>query len=349
MNGTNGSHNMKSVYILILNWNGWGDTIECLESVFRLDYPNYRVIVCDNASSDGSLGKIQAWAEGRLDAYVSAGQSLRHFLFPPLPKPIYYAVYDRIEAETGGKRSYFPALTLIQTGANLGFAGGNNVGLRHALARDDFDFVWLLNNDTVVKPDALTFMVKRMAERPDAGMCGSLLPYYDEPLITWASGGGVYNRWLGRSNNIDVNKSITVISSRIEVETSMVYLAGASMLVLKKFILDIGLMTEDYFLFYEEIDWSMRGKHSYSLAFSPESRVYHKVGRSIGTAGKDTVAYQRAVCLTIKNRILFTARFFPIALPTIMLICFADLINMVGTICWNRVLSKVKSNSSKEV
>ena len=339
---------MKRVYILILNWNGWGDTIECLESVFRLDYPDFRVIVCDNDSGDGSMEKIQAWAEGKLDVYVPVRQTLRHLSFPPQPKPIDYVVYDRSEAEAGEVKSNTLALTLIQTGANLGFAGGNNVGMRYALLQDDFDFVWLLNNDTVVKPDALSWMVKRMEECPDAGMCGSSLPYYDEPNVMWASGGGIYNRWLARSHSIDANKSIAEISSQEQVETRMVYLAGASMLVLKKFILDIGLMAEDYFLYFEEIDWSMRGKRSYSLAFSPESTVYHKVGRSIGTAGKHTAAYQRAVCLTMKNRIRFTAKFFPAALPPTIVISFFDLIAMAGTICWNRVLSKVKYNRSKE-
>jgi len=58
--------NQPSVYVVILNWNGWQDTIECLESVFRLDYPSFRVIVCDNGPRDGSPEHIRAWAEGSL-------------------------------------------------------------------------------------------------------------------------------------------------------------------------------------------------------------------------------------------------------------------------------------------
>ncbi len=68
-------------------------------------------------------------------------------------------------------------MILIQTGANLGFAGGNNVGMRYALARGDFAYVWLLNNDTIIESGALSRMVQRMEKKPEAGMCGSLMPF----------------------------------------------------------------------------------------------------------------------------------------------------------------------------
>src|SRR3972149_2191038 len=88
-------------YIIILNYNGWADTIECLESVFRNDYPDYRVIVCDNNSQDGSLEYIKAWAEGRLNAPVPRNLLWEHS-FPPVPKPVLYVEYNRVQAEAGG-------------------------------------------------------------------------------------------------------------------------------------------------------------------------------------------------------------------------------------------------------
>src|SRR5262245_145377 len=89
------------VHVLILNWNGWRDTIECLETVFRLEYSNFQVIVCDNASSDGSVNNILAWANGRLDASI-ANDNLRHLASTPLPKPIASVELDRADAELGG-------------------------------------------------------------------------------------------------------------------------------------------------------------------------------------------------------------------------------------------------------
>lgn len=308
---------MKRVYILILNWNGWGDTIECLESVFRLDYPDFRVIVCDNASGNGSIEKIQAWADGRLNAYIPVAHRLRELSFPPLPKPVRYVMYDRTEAEKGGDFSADSDLIMIETGANLGFAGGNNVGLRYALARDDFDFVWLLNNDTVVMPDALTWMVRRMEERPDAGMCGSLMPYYDAPELVWTAGGGTFNQWLAKSCSLDDRLPVAAISSRSEIEKRMDYVAGASLLVSRPYLLKTGLMSEDYFLYFEEPDWYFRGRRSFTLAYAEKSVVYHKVG--VSTAVYDEEKERGAENYFFRNQIAITKKFLPAALPLVLL------------------------------
>ena len=111
---------MKKVCVLIVNWNGWKDTIECLESVFRNDYSNYQVVVCDNGSLDGSMEHIKAWAQGELDIYLPKNDQLRVLSFPPVSKPVRYVQYDRKEAETGGKPwADDIRLILIQTSANL--------------------------------------------------------------------------------------------------------------------------------------------------------------------------------------------------------------------------------------
>ena len=68
---------MEAVYIILLNWNGWKDTCQCLESVLRSDYPNFRVIVCDNRSTDGSMQKIKDWAEGKVTADEKISEKLK--------------------------------------------------------------------------------------------------------------------------------------------------------------------------------------------------------------------------------------------------------------------------------
>lgn len=271
------------VAVVILNWNGWRDTIECLESVFRLEYPNYRVIVCDNGSEDGSLDRIRAWAEGRLTA-ATDGPAWEKLVSGAVPKPVMFVEYSRREAEAGGDPGQDFPLTLIQTGANLGFAGGNNVGLRYVLARDEFDYVWLLNNDTVVRPDALSSLEKRMRERPDAGMCGSTLVYYHQPDSVQAWGGGTYDRLLGVSRHLGVGAPITEIPDMARVEAEMAYVIGASMLVRCDMLRTVGLMSEAYFLYYEEIDWAIRACRRYTLAYAASSVVYHKEGEAIGSS-----------------------------------------------------------------
>ena len=139
------------VYVILLNWNGWKDTIHCLESLFRSDYSDYRVIVCDNASTDGSMEKIKAWAEGKVMPDEELNDQLKPLVFPPVAKPIAYVEYNRAEAEAGGNGSEKNTpLVLIQNGSNDGFSAGNNVGIRYALKKNA-DYIWLLNNDTVVK------------------------------------------------------------------------------------------------------------------------------------------------------------------------------------------------------
>ena len=87
------------VYILILNYNGWADTIECLESVLKSDCPNYQVIIIDNNSSDNSIEYIKAWAEENLDIWVSPDNILRRLSYPPVKKPLPYVYYSKEEAE----------------------------------------------------------------------------------------------------------------------------------------------------------------------------------------------------------------------------------------------------------
>lgn len=303
------------VDIVILNWNGWKDTIECLESVFRLDYNNYRVIICDNNSSDGSLEHIKAWADGRLDVYMDSSSALRIHSFPPITKVIKYRQYDRKEAETGGSVDDVDCpLILIETGGNLGFAGGNNVGLRYCLARDDFDHIWLLNNDTVVSQSALTELISTMHHKPDNGMCGSLLINYHQPGYIQAAG-GTFNMRLARGTHIFTGIPVTTTICETELLDRLSYTVGASMLVSRSFLKTVGLLCEDYFLYFEEIDWAMRARGRYSLAIAITSHVYHKEGASIGQPRNNSPAFY----LYQLNRLRFTSRFFCKNVPIVAL------------------------------
>lgn len=316
---------MAQVYIILVNWNGWSDTIECLESIFRNNYLPFQVIVCDNGSTDGSLAHIKAWAEGRLNVYLPQKTRLRSLSWPPVDKPLAYAEYGREEAEKGGITGHESPLVLIDNIDNVGFAGANNVCLRYALARGDCAFVWLLNNDCVIMPDALTRLVARMAENPAAGMCGSSLLHYRQPDKIQALGGGWYCKWLGLPWHLGRLKKSADAINLTQVERWMNYVVGASVLVSRQLLEEVGLMCEDYFLYFEEADWAMRSKGRFSLAYAPLSVVYHKIGSSIGT--RTNPAAKSIVCdyFNIRNRIVFTRKFFPEALPTVYLTLLGEL------------------------
>lgn len=308
---------LAKVYIVLVNWNGWQDTIECLESVFRNNYGNYRVVVVENGSRDDSHERIKCWAAGELPASVCDAGPLKSLTDPPVPKPVQYVEYDRSTAERGGEPGMEPPLILIRSESNCGFAGGNNIALRYALARCDFTYAWLLNNDTVIAPDALSAMVRRMEDCPGAGMCGSLLPYYDRPDIIWTQGGGTFNRWFARSacigNGLPLNEGL----ARNMVERLMKYVAGASLLVTREFLEEVGLMCEDYFLYNEEPDWAFRGSRRYTLVYTPESIVYHKVGMSTnkGFDLKEDIDFPEDY--VFRSSLKFTRTFFPCALPVV--------------------------------
>lgn len=300
------------VYIVLVNWNGWQDTIECLESVFRLDYPNFTVVVCDNASSDDSPAQIKSWAAGTT-VVRAKNPALAVLVEPAIIKPVEWVEYDRVIAEAGGNPEIDARLVLIQTGGNLGFAGGNNVGMRFALAHDDCTHVWLLNNDTVVPTDSLTHLVARGATCAEVGMIGSTVLFYGKPDTVQALGGAQYSRLGASVSPIGLmSSSATVALQSGNVEASLSYVFGASMLVTRRFLLSVGLMTEDYFLFFEELDWAQRGaSRGFRLGFAPASVVYHKAGASTGSADET----EFAVYFMTRNRLLFIRRFSPLYLP----------------------------------
>jgi GT2 family glycosyltransferase len=299
-------------YCILLNWNGWRDTIECLESLFRLNDLDYRVVVCDNSSSDPSMEKIGEWARGEIEAN-SANPQLQRLICPPVAKPIPYRELTREEAESG-TADCDARLVLIQNGANLGFAGGNNVGLRYALSDADCSFFWMLNNDTVVEADALAAMVRHMQEHPDIGLCGSLNLSYRDPNAVQAEGGMRYSRWTGRVPKRP-RRTIDDLTSTL---ARMDYVNGASMLASRAFLERVGLMEESYFLYFEEMDWAMRAKGKFRLGYARESIIYHKEGAAIGTnqdRRKRSLVSEKYLS---RNRVLFTRRFVPWALPSVI-------------------------------
>ena len=136
------------VAVLILNWNNWVDTIECLESVFRINYPNYQVIIIDNGSTDNSVDKIIKWAEGKQETMTPLPSHPLYYLsHPPVLKPILYIEYDKEEAENGGEvkkeielstkliNGKFKSMIIIRLDKNLGFSAGNNVGIKYVLKK----------------------------------------------------------------------------------------------------------------------------------------------------------------------------------------------------------------------
>jgi hypothetical protein len=325
---------VKRVAILVLNWNNWSDTLECLESLFRLDYPEYQVVVCDNGSTDSSVEKISEWATGSLES--PASPSFPGGADTPCLKPVPMVVVERLAAEQGAPVN--ESLLIVRNDTNLGFAGGNNVGLRYILSNGGFDYCWILNNDTVVAHDALCQLIARMETVAAPGLCGSTLLEYKYPNRVNAYGGAVYSRMFGLAWHLGRGRRWPHRIARQRVERRMDYVVGASMFVSRAFLETVGLLEEDYFLYFEELDWALKARNRFSLSWAPDSLVYHKVGSTIGTSSHPARKSWISDFYTLRNRILFTRRYYPWALPTVYLGMFAAILLRLVFGQWRRVV-----------
>jgi len=275
------------VHIVILNWNGWRDTVECLDSLRALEGVAHRVIVCDNGSTDDSLTHMRSWArEKGVETLEIDGASAAT---PP----------EVVSAE----------LVLVDNGGNIGFAAGNNTGVRFALAREETTHVWLLNNDTIGDPRAPVALDGRMSGEADVGVCGSLVKFYDDPRVIQFIGGCRFDfrsgigamgegRYLRDSETIDFR----------DVERTLDYITGCTMLVSRAFLEDVGLMEESYFLYYEEVDWAIRYRDRWRHVVAEESIVLHKEGSSIGSASMTRAASPMSDYYMARSKLRFMSR-----------------------------------------
>lgn len=296
------------VYIILVNWRGYADTIECLESLLRIAAPEFRVIVVDNESRDEGVAKLADWAGGRSEA------DRRGAPWAALPAGrVRSPTFQVLSSAARFDPATAPLVTVIRCADNLGFAAGNNVGIRAALGDPDCGWCWLLNNDTVVDPQALARLCERAQADPRIGICGSTLLYYDTPSRI-QSLGGTYNRFIGRGRNLAMGRPASELPASSEIEGALDYIVGASMLVSRGFLQTVGLMNEDYFLYFEELDWSRRNAGRYRQVWARDSLVYHKEGGSIGTNSRgrmsDTALYYYNV-----NFLRFTRRYHNALLP----------------------------------
>jgi len=275
--------------VVLVNWNGWQDTIACLDSLLPTLAPGSKVLVCDNASSDQSLQHLTRWAQDKLG-------------------PTGFAVQDRATTEMGGSPQD-PPLILVDTHANLGFAGGNNVGIRYALSAG-YDYVWLLNNDTVVNERTAPALLERMQDDPRIGMCGSTMFYFDQPKVVQCLAGSSFDFARAIGQPIGFGQPFDPSTPIELVESKLAHISGASMMVSRTFLETVGLMDEGYFLYFEEIDWAIRASGRFKLGWAPLSFVWHKEGGSIGSSHRSRPS-NTSLAYICANRLRFTRRRMP--------------------------------------
>jgi len=223
--------------VIVLNWNGKEVTPRCLDSLLASDCPADRIVVVDNASTDGSADLV---------------------------------------------RGRYPQVVLIENDSNLGFAEGNNVGIRYLLEQG-FELVMLLNNDAVVDAQCLCEM-KRAAEREPAAAYGATIYEMSGPERLWYAGGTISRYTLDARHHTETAElKGTLRTTELITGCCMLFRAEA----LKK----IGLLDEDFFAYYEDVDWCLRAQGAGErLAYVPAAIVRHDVSHSFQRTGSETGA-----------------------------------------------------------
>jgi GT2 family glycosyltransferase len=182
------------------------------------------------------------------------------------------------DGSAGVLKSSFPDARLFVNDRNLGFAGGNNVGVRYAVD-NNADYVLLLNNDTEVDPRFLSELVAATEADPKIGIAGSKIYYFSEPRRLWYAGGSV-DLWTGDTHHIGENE---LDSGQYDVAKDTDYVSGCAMLIKRRVLEEIGLLDERMFLYYEDSDYCTRARrHGYRVVYVPSSLVWHKVSSTTG-------------------------------------------------------------------
>ena len=181
----------------------------------------------------------------------------------------------------------FPEVELIRAGVNLGFAGGNNAGIRRALDLGA-DWVLLVNNDATVEPGIVEALAAAAEARPDAGVLACKVLFADSDRL-WYAGAG-FNPYLGRSRHERFGKPDEPGTLRDTARAT-----GAGMAVSRAAIEAAGLLDEEFFLYAEDLEWCLRIQAAgFAVVYVPEARVRHRVSASSGGAGSPTASYYEA-------------------------------------------------------
>lgn len=294
---------MNNTAIILLNYNSWPDTLECLESLLKQKTKlAYTIFIVDNSQNNESIHKIKDWAAGE----ISVNETSFHpeITSPEVRKPleIQYYTEDKLN-----NCVITANLILIKANTNNGFSAGNNIALKYLKDQpNEYDWIWLLNNDTIVKSQAIENIISEIkSHKNELILFGTpLMEYYDASKIQAI--GGKYNKYLGRPSlvgaELNYNHEIRVQQYKVD------YPIGASMILSKYSLQKLGLLSESYFLFFEELDWTLRIKKlGGKLKILDNFDVLHKQGASTKqNVKRDYNIFMET--LLIKNRLVFAKK-----------------------------------------
>ncbi len=253
----------------MLNWNGHEDTVECLKSLTSIT-SEYNVYLVDNNSKRESVDYILNYLKN--NSYYN------------------YDIVKKCNIDNYQESSENNLLFILND-ENAGFAGGNNVALEYVMRNKPSDYVLLLNNDTVVSCDFIEGMLDVFKKNDNIGFVGTKHYYYDNKKEVQTIGGGLVDLVHG--------EAMAVINYD-EVEF-FDFITGSCILMPMNVLEEVGCMSTDYFMYWEDVDWStVVREHGYKLKVSKYGCIYHKEGASIKSLSR--------IYYHMRNRIWYMKR-----------------------------------------
>lgn len=253
--------NTGSTYVILLNYNGYDDTVECVASLKDMGkIENGKIVVVDNCSTDNS----------------------------------YEQLMECFSAD--------PQVMVLQSGSNNGFSAGNNIGIRYALA-ENADFIWLLNNDTIVAKDCLTQLLQFSRQHPRSLISGKIYEY-DNPDVVTFYGGRISNRFYDGHHIAEGEQDSAMTMKPLQAE----WLTGCCFFAPRS-IFDQFLLDERYFLYHEDMDYSLTmSKHGIEMWVTPEAKLWHK-----GCASTKKINWVKNYYLH-RNKLLLISQHAPVSI-----------------------------------
>jgi len=199
-------------YIVLLNWNGWEDTINCIDSIYAKINEDFKIILLDNDSGDNSVDEIE-----------------KHLVNSKIE-------YNFVNETNIKSVKTEKAFTFVQNNGNYGFAKGINIGLKMALSQSNCSDIWLLNTDAIIDKNTLSKLKEKLYSQKVIGIVGSVIRYFDTPDSIQTIGGGRFFPLLGNGKLFYKNHHISIVDTLdFEGEVKKLdYIMGASMLIKKE-------------------------------------------------------------------------------------------------------------------
>jgi GT2 family glycosyltransferase len=281
------TNSTPNVLTIIINYNSWELTTHCLASLTHINKINHTIIVVDNGSTNDSIKNLLHWNYGKLPMNTAIHNSLKKHICILNNHSI------QLVADTPQKK-LLPGTHLLKCTKNHGFSGGNNKALE-LVHPSNYDFIWYLNNDTIVTPNALSEKINVFNSTPRMGLVSSTLYHFDEPKKVQMVGGTI-NQWLGSTKTI------------IDHSTPIDFLCGASLLMSSKAFESIGKWDDTFFLNYEDADLSYRAKQiGLKIKCCETAIVYHKESATFSREVSNGNLFVE-LC-RIKSRIIFSKKY----------------------------------------